>query len=105
MQHGLITDTVSVYDFARTGDTEEHGATASITGLDVGIFPAGPDIVALYGGVGSYALFEIFVYEPCTIKTGAKIVSGSTTYQVQGVAEVIDNRYMYYQRLVAMKTV
>jgi hypothetical protein len=53
----LITDTVDIYRLARTGAKDAYGTEPIITGLDCGITPAGPDIMATYGGQPSFALF------------------------------------------------
>jgi hypothetical protein len=100
MPFGVITDTVSVYRLARTGDNEDYGATPVLTGLDCGIFPAGTEILAVYPGQSSYALHDIYVYEVCDLKNGDKLKSGSKEYIIRGVPQVVNNRHMYYQRLV-----
>ena len=105
MAHTLITDTVDIFRLERTGNTEAYGPTPVVTGIDCGIFPAGNDILAVYPGMPSFAIFEIYVYEPTTIQNGDKLNSGGTEYIVRGTPQVIDNRYMFTQRLVGEKVV
>jgi len=100
-----ITDTVDVFRLTRTGNKDAYGVTPVLTGLDCTITPAGSDIVAVYGGNPSLAMYEIFTGEAVTLKNGDKLVSGSTEYIVQGVPQVVDNRYMYYQKMIGVQAV
>jgi hypothetical protein len=99
------THKVSVFRLVETAGQEEYGADPVYTGLDVGIFPASADILAVYPGEASYQLYEIFVYEPAVIKNGDKLVSGSDEWIVRGAPQVFDFPQISYQRLVGEKVV
>lgn len=98
--HIPITDTVEVYRHARTGQRDAYAATPIATGLDCAIVPAGPDIVATYGGQPSLALFEVYFSESVDVKNADKLVSGSKSYIVRGVPQVVDNRYLHYTKVI-----
>src|SRR5690348_6689963 len=98
--HIPITDTVAVYRLTRTGTKDAYGETPVVTGLDCAITPAGTDILAVYGGEPSFALFEIYFSEVVTLKNGDKLVSGSNEYIVRGVPQVVDNRYQYHTKVI-----
>lgn len=97
----LITNTVSVYRFARTGSKEAYGDDPALTGLDCQIVPASNDILAIYGGNPSYALYQIFFSENVTLKTGDKLVSGDVQYIVKDVPMRVENRLLSYTKVVA----
>lgn len=101
MAHIPTTDTVDVYRMARTGQRDAYGDEAEYTGLDCLIVPAGPDIVAVYGGQPSLALFEIYFNEVVTLRNGDKLVTATdVAYVVRGVPQKVENRYLYYQKVI-----
>ncbi len=95
-----ITDTIDVYRLARTGNKDAYAQTPVITGLDCSVTPAGTDILAVFGGQPSLSLYEIYFNEFVTLRNGDKLKSGTKEYIVRGVPQVIDNRYMYYQKVI-----
>lgn len=105
MGYHTTTHLVSVYRLGVTSAKESYAATPVITGLDVGIFPAGTDIVAVYGGESAFQLYEVYVYEAATLKNGDKLVSGTDEWIVKGVPQVFNTPHLYYQRLICEKVV
>jgi hypothetical protein len=101
----MTTHLVDVYRLALSSSKESYGGTAVITGLDVGIFPAGNDIVAIYGGESAYQLYEVYVYESAVLKNGDKLKSGTDEWIIQGVPQVFSTPYLSYQRLLCEKVV
>lgn len=100
MALALITDTVSVFRLTRTGAKEAYDVTPVLTGLDCQIMPASNDLLAIYGGNPGYALFTIHLDENAQIKTGDKLVSGSTEYIVRDVPMRVENRLLSYTKLI-----
>ncbi len=89
-----ITDIVNVYRLTRTGNKEAFGQDPVATDLDCSIVPASTDIVALYGGNLSLALYEIFFSENVEVLNGDKLVSGAKEYIVRGTPMAINNRFL-----------
>jgi hypothetical protein len=100
MPHPTITHTCDVYRLTRTGTKDAYGATPVITGLDVSIIPASPEIVAIYGGQPSYALYEIYTHETVSFKTGDKLAADGKEWIVSQVPQQVDNRYISFTRVV-----
>lgn len=101
----MTTHVVDVYRLARVGDKELYDLTPIKTGLDCSIIPAGNDILAVYPGEASFALYEIYFSEVVDIKNGDKLKVGNQEWIVRGVPQVMDTPYLYYQRLVGEKVV
>lgn len=97
------TNLCDVYHLTIVGSTDIYNDTPDITGLDMGIFPAGTNILAIYPGQPSFALYELFTEEVCTLVNGDKIVSDSDTWIVRGDAQIFDNDYGYYIHCVGEK--
>ena len=101
----MTTHLVDVYRLAVASSKEGYGASPVITGLDVGIFPAGTDIVAVYGGESAFQLYDVYVYESATLKNGDKLKSGTDEWIIKGVPQVFSTPYLSYQRLICEKVV
>lgn len=101
MTLALITDTVAVYRLTRSGNQESYGASPVITGLDCQIVPASNELLAIYGGNPSFALFAIHFDENVEVQTGDKLVSGSTAYIVRDVPMRVENRLLSYTKVIA----
>jgi hypothetical protein len=99
------THVFSVYPFKKTGNTEEYDTTPLYTGVDAAVVPASTDILAVYPGISSFQLNEIFIYENVDLKNGYKLVSGSEEYVVRGQPMKVDNAYMYYTHVVGERVI
>jgi hypothetical protein len=97
-----ITDVVSIYKQIRTGNKEAYAATPAYTNVNSCISPTGTDIQPSEGGIASYQLFEIFIWDTTVqISNGDKLVSGSTNYLVTGSPNTYSNRYVQGIRTLA----
>lgn len=105
MGYQKITHSVSVYRLKRTGTKEQYDTTPTYTGLDIGIFPASPDILAVYPGEASFQIYEGYIYESVTLLNGDKLTYGADEYIVRGVPQIYDFNQMYYQRVMLEKKV
>lgn len=96
------TDTVSIYQFKRTGNTEAYNSTPAYTNINAGITPAGTDIQLTYGGMEGYQIYEIFIWDSTLLlKNGDKIVTeAGVAYIVAGVPQLVNNRYLQYIKVV-----
>ena len=101
-----VTDTVSIYQFVRSGDTESYNTTPAYTNINACITPTGTDIVPS-GEAAAFQLFEIFLYDvTLTIHNADKIVNqNGTQYIVDGMPFVINNQYLRYIRLLGRQVV
>jgi hypothetical protein len=93
--------TVAVYRLTRAGNKDAYAATPVITGLKCAIFPAGEDIVAIYGGQPSLALYEVYIAQEAVLENGDKLTSGADEYIIRGVPEVYRSAYINYLRVIA----
>lgn len=105
MPHPTYTHVADVYRLTRTGNRDAYGDDPVIEGLDISVVPAGTDIMAVYGGGETFALFEIYTGEKVTLKNGDKIVSGSQSWIVKGVPAQIDNHLMAYTMVIGQEAV
>ena len=96
----LKTDIVDVYRLADTGSKEEYGVTPVLTGLDCQIVPASEDIIAIYGGGQTFALYEIYFAEALDLQTGDKLVSGAKTYFVRDAPMKVESILLTYTRVI-----
>ncbi len=99
-----VTDTVTIYKMKRTGNTEAYDTNPSYQNVDVTISPTGADIQPSDGGVFSYQLFEVFIWDiTVEISNGDKIISndGTITYLVTGSPNLYNNRYVQAIRTLA----
>lgn len=103
----LVTNLVSVYHFARTGDTEDYPSIADYSNVNACITPASTDIQLTYGGESAFQLYEVYVYDMTIVfQNGDKIIDDNgAIYFVAGVAEVVNNRYLHYTKLAVRKEV
>lgn len=100
------THKVSLYKLVVVSNKESYSLTPAYTGLDVNIYPASADILAVYPGQPSYQLYEMYVSEPCTIANGDKVISSSgEEWIVRGVPQSYETMNMWYQRCVVEKVV
>lgn len=99
----FTTNLVNIYQFQRTGAKEDYPASPNYNQVNACITPAGTDLIMTYGGEAGFQLYEIFVYDmTIQFKNGDKIVDeAGHKYLVQGVAQVVNNRYMSYTKLAA----
>lgn len=95
-----LTDVVSIYQFQRTGATEQYPDDPTYEGVNACISPTGTDIQGSYGDVASYQLFEVFLYDvTLTLGNADKIVTATgAEYIVDGKPYVINNLYLQYIR-------
>jgi hypothetical protein len=105
MGYQTLTHIVDVYRLTIVSGKESYALTPVRTNLDVGVFPAGPEVLAVYPGVSSYQLYDIFIYEDVTLLNGDKLKSGSDEWIVRGVPQKFSNPYISYQRIVGEKVV
>lgn len=106
MQSYNVTDTASIFQMNRTGDTETYGNSPAYTNINMGITPAGTDIQMTYGGLEGFQIYEIFIYDiTLNLTNGDKIVAQSGTYLIAGIPMVVNNRYMKYIKVVGRKVV
>jgi hypothetical protein len=105
MGYPTVTHTVSVYRLTRTGNKDQYSTIPVYTGIEAGIFPAGTDILAVYPAESAFALCEIFIYEPCTLKNGDKLTMGVNEWIVRGVPQVFASNRIHYQRVIGEKVV
>ena len=101
-----VTDTVSVYQFTRTGSKESYSASPAYQNQDVCISPMGTDIQPS-GDVPAFQLFEIFFYDvTCILHNADKIVTqDGVTYILDGVPYKINNQFLKYIRCMAKQVV
>jgi ketol-acid reductoisomerase len=98
----VVTDTVSVYRLTRTGNKEGYGGSPVLTGLACQIIPASTEVLAIYGGNPSYALFEVCFDADVTIRSGDKLVSEEgVEYIVRDVPMPIKTPYLAFTKAVA----
>jgi hypothetical protein len=102
-----LNQTVSIYQHKRTGNTESYQDSPTYEGVEALVSPTGTDIQADYGGVASFQLFEIFLYDmSLTLGNADKIVTASgTEYIVDGQPYLIDNPFLKYIRCLAKQKV
>ena len=102
-----ITDILSIYQLDRTGNTESYSTTPAYQNVNACISPMNTDIQDSYGGVASYQLFEIFIYDVTIVLTnGDKLVTQSgQTYLLSGVPYVMNNQYLQYIRVMGRQVV
>lgn len=97
-----ITDVVTIYKMVRDGDIESYETSPTYTLKNACISPTGQDVQTGEGGVYSYQLFEIFIWDVTVdLRNGDKIVSGNTEYLVTGTPNTHNTRYMQGIRTLA----
>src|SRR6476469_741563 len=102
-----LNQTVSIYQHKRTGNTESYQDSPTYEGVEACVTPTGTDIQADYGGVASFQLFEIFVYDmSLTLGNADKMVTESgVEYIVDGQPYVVNNPFLKYIRCLAKQKV
>ena len=100
-----ITHTLDVYRLIRSGNNEQYDATPVYTAIECGIFPASSDVLAVYPGESSFALFEIYIYENITLKNGDKLKVGTNEWIIRGVPQVYDTNQLFYVRAIGEQVV
>lgn len=100
-----ITHSVEIYRLARSGNNEQYDSTPIYTGIECGIFPASPDILAIYPGESSFSLFEVYIYETISLKNGDKLKFGATEWIVRGVPVVYETNQLFYTRVIGEQVV
>ena len=105
MGFNRTTHKVSVYPLTLASGKEKYPESPTVTGLDLGIFPAGIEIQAAYPGISAFQLYEIFCFENVTIGNGDKLISGADEWIIKGVPQKYSDPYASYQRLVGQKVV
>lgn len=90
----IVTHTVDVYRLVRTGATETYGVTPVITGLGMGITPAGTDLLVAYPDLPAYAAYDGY-YEDSSVsfKIGDKLTDGITSWIVRGTPEIYSSPF------------
>lgn len=78
-----ITHTVSIAHLTTAAGVDKHETSPSITGAQVTIVPAGPEILAIYPGQMSYQTYSMYVYQNIDIRNGDKVTSGSDSWIVR----------------------
>lgn len=98
--------TLDIFHFERTGDKEEYESTPSFTGVKAQIIPASADLLAVFPGIPSYQLHEIFVYEQGDIRNGDKLVDqDAVEYIVRGVPQKVNTGILNFQQIVGEKQI
>src|SRR5690554_5037196 len=100
-----LTHKVDVYRFAVSGGQDKYDSTPIITGLDVAIYPASTDILAVYPGESAYQLYEIYTREAVMLKNGDKLKVGTDEWIVRGAPREFRAPFVYYVQLVGEKVV
>ena len=99
------THVFDAYRFKKTGDTESYDTAPLYTGIDAAVVPAGTDILAVYHGIASFQLFEIYTEENVDLKNGDKLVSGSEEYIIKDAPMKVENIYLSYIRIVGERKI
>ena|SRR6266436_4747302 len=101
------TDTASIYHLIRTGGNESYSNTPAYQNVNCGITPASTDIQVTYGGMEGFQLYEIFIWDiTLSIKNGDKIVTqAGVVYLVSGVAQIVNNKYLQFIKVVGRMVV
>jgi hypothetical protein len=105
--HQIITDTVSIYQLQRTGNTEKYPDAPQYQNVNSCIAPLNTDIQPSMD-VAAFQLFEIFVYDvTLTLHNGDKLVNQQTSvsYILSGEPYVVNNRYLQYIRILGKQVV
>lgn len=97
--------TCAVYRLERSGSLDAYGATPVRAAVPFQILPAGPDILAVYGGQPSFALYECWTGQPVDLRNGDKLVSGGRTWIVRGEPQVVDDPLLRYVRVIGQEEV
>lgn len=107
MGHFPLTDTVSIYQLQRAGNTESYLADPTYEGVDACISPTGTDIQADYGGVAAFQLFEVFLYDMSLVLGNADklVTADGRELIVDGQPYVINNRFLQYIRCLCKQKV
>ena len=100
-----VTHTLDVYRLTRSGNNEQYDLSPVYSGIECGIFPASPDVLAVYPGESSFALFEIYIYENVALKNGDKLKYGSVEWIIRGVPQVYDTNQLFYVRAIGEQVV
>src|SRR5437870_3138761 len=91
----IVTDVVSIYKQKRTGNKEAYDTNAAYINVNACITPTGDHIIPSEGGVESYQLFQIFIWDTTIqLNNGDKIVSGNMNYLATGAPNTYSNRYV-----------
>jgi hypothetical protein len=105
MSYVPVTNKVDVYRLTRAGDSESYGSLPIVTSLDCNITPASTEIMAVYPGESAYSLYEIYTERNVDLKNGDKLKDSTGEYIIRGVPQVINNRFLYFQKIVGEKVV
>ncbi len=94
--------TCDIWRLTRSGDNENYGTEPIYTSIDMSIFPASNNILAIYPGEPSMQLYEIFIYDYVTLLNGDKFVETTTSQEwiLRGVPRVFDTLRSYFQQCV-----
>lgn len=97
-----ITHTVDVYRLSLVGGKEAYGVSPVLTGIRIGIFPAGVDIQAVYPGIPAFQLYDGYTEDSSTLKNGDKLKQGSDEFIIRGTPQVFTSP-LSYQRVALEK--
>lgn len=95
-----LNETVSIYQFKRTGNKESYQDSPTYENVDACVSPTGTDIQSSYGDVASYQLFEVFLYDmTLTLGSADKLVTQSgAEYIIDGKPYVVNGPFLEYIR-------
>lgn len=94
--------TCDIYRLTRTGDADTYGASPIYTSIDMGVFPAGNNILAVYPGELSFQLYEIYIHDYVSLQNGDKFVETTTgeVWILRGVPRIYDSARNYYLQCI-----
>lgn len=101
-----ITDLLMIYKQTRTGDALQYGSVPDYSNVNATISPTNMEIQTGEGGVSSFQLFEVFIWDiTVQINNGDKLVSGNTEYYVSGSPNLYSNRFVQAIRTLAKQII
>jgi hypothetical protein len=97
--------TCDIYRLERSGNTGAYGGDPVYEAIPFQILPAGPEILAVYGGQPSFALYECWTGKTVTLKNGDKLVAGDRAWIVRGEPQVVADPLLAYVRVIGQEVV
>lgn len=105
MGYFQITHKVNIHRFKVVAGKEAYDTTPTYSNIEAAIQPSGPDTMTIYPSIDAYQLFDIFIFDNLTIKTGDKLVSGSDSWIVRGVPQAMSTPYVSYLKIAGEKII
>lgn len=83
-----FTHQISIYKLSTLNDMETYDAVPTYENIDAVIFPAGPEIQAVYPGEGAFIANQMTVFDDVVIANGDRIVADGFVGTVRGIPAV-----------------